>query len=359
MKKILTAAFVLTLVISVYSQKIHKPEKEAVEPNEAQLLLIREGIRLHDAAEFDEAIKLYKRVLEESPDVVLALYEIAFSYYSKRDLDNSMLYALKAAEYDSEYLPRIYMMIANIADDKGESEKALEVYKIAIKQRPDDAVLRYNIGVTYLRMKNDKKGREQLKKSIELAYAYPSPHFLIADHFFDNGYRVPAMLAAVRFLALEAGTRRARRAAEILASSLNAGASRNKATGNIRITVNSDSPKDEGDFTTLELMLSMTRALGLGSDKKNSKAPGPEEEFLKSLNFFLSSVAAEKKNVKTFSGKTYFRFASELREREFVKILGNLVLLHIGSEKARSWLDGHTEDVARFRAWSKSFRPLK
>jgi hypothetical protein len=71
-------AFAITLLFAatITAQKIEKPKLSPQPPTPAQSELINEGIALHDARRFDEAIKKYEMVLRENPDCTLALYEL-------------------------------------------------------------------------------------------------------------------------------------------------------------------------------------------------------------------------------------------------------------------------------------------
>lgn len=356
MKRAFLAIAILILAVPAFAQKIGKPTKDGKEPTPAQREIINQGIRLHDEKRYDEAIAQYNKVLAESPDCVLALYEVAYSHYAKKDLDNSLRFALKAAEYRSDILPRVYMMIANVVDDKGEPEKAIKIYEEAIKQNPDLAVLRYNIAITYFRLKKLKEARAQAKKAVELDFAYPSPHYILAVHFSDSGYKVPSLLAGLRFLSLEADTPRAKSAAALIAQKLESGATRNKESGNINIFVDLNSPKDEGDFSTIDLILSMRSAMRIGGDdEKDEKPKTREEQFVETLEMLVNSVAEDDENGKTFTGKNYFGYFREMKAKDYTKVLGHLVLAQIGSDAAMDWLGKNQQDLLAFWNWSKAF----
>lgn len=355
MKRALPFIAILLLVLPAFAQSIKKPTKDATPPTTEQEDTIREGIAFHDDKQYDEAIKRYKSVLEENPHCVVAMYELALSYYDKKDLDNGLAYALKASDYRSDLLPRVYMMIANIVDDMGEPEKALQIYEQAIKQRPDLSILRFNYAITNFRLGNKKEGRTQVKKAVELDYAYSSPHYLLAVHFSDSGYKIPAVLAALRFLSLEGNTDRAQSIARTVAQTLDSGATRNKETGNINIFINTDTPKDEGDFTTAEMMLSMTSALRLGGEKED-KDKSREEKFVDALDMLLSNIGEDKENRKTFCGKNYFPYLKDLKAKGYSKVLGYLVLAQIGSGDALDWLGKNEQHLRSFTEWAAAYK---
>lgn len=352
MKRAMIAAItVLLLTLPAIAQKIGKPTKTGSEPTADQRELIDQGVKLHDEGQYEAAIAKYEKVLEENPDCVEAIYEIAFSYYANKDLDNGMKYALKGTEYKSELLPRLYMMVANIADVQGHPEKAVQLYKEAIKQR-DLSILRYNLAVTYYGLKKVKEAREQAKRAVELENSYASPHFLLSVDFNNNGYKVPSVITGLRFLSLEADTNRARSLAAQVASAIDSGATRDKKSGNINIIINSGTPKDEGDFTTLELVMSMSNALKLGDKGKESSR---EERFISSLKTFVNSIAEDDKNTKTFCGKNYFGFFKELKSKGYTEVLGHLILSQVGSQDSFDWLTENNKDLSAFADWARGY----
>src|SRR5215213_6201582 len=151
----------LCLVIGLFcvpaaAQSVSKPTLTSTEPTAAQKSLIQEGIALHDAKKYSEAIKKYQQVLQENPDCTIAMYEIAMTYFNNADYQNALETAFKGTKYKSKELPLFYGIIANIWDDKGKPEDALKLYQDGIKILKDEkdsgaqlASLYYNLGVTY------------------------------------------------------------------------------------------------------------------------------------------------------------------------------------------------------------------
>jgi len=359
MRKTILLAVVLLIALPVAAQKIGKPTKDGVEPTEEQTGLIREGIRLHDEKKYDEAISVYRKVLEESPNCVMALYEIALSHNAKGDLDTSLRYALNAAEYRSDLLPRIYMMIANIVDDRGDPDRAILIYEEAIRQSPNQAILRFNAAITYLKLGKSKQAKEQLKEAIELEFSYASPHFLLATHWAETGYKVPGVLAALRFLSLEASTGRSRSMAEMVAKAIDSGATVDKDSGHISITLNIDGPTDEGDFSTMELLLSMQNALRISGEDSGSKDLTREEHFIKSLDTFIGALDDDKKNRKTFSGRYYFDYLKEMKSKGHTEVVGYIILTQIGSSAALKWLGENKPRLDAFAVWAQGYEPRR
>ena len=365
MKNILyIPVFLLFLCFAVSAQNFKKPTLTPKEPTPEQEKIIRLGNALHDAKKYDDAITLYQKVLDENPDCVLAMYEMALSYYNKKDYVKTIEVSMNGLKYNSTDLPLFYGLIANIWDDKGNPEKAIEIYKEGIKNLEKEkgydnhiSSLYYNLGITYFRQKDGQKAKEACKKAIEYDYSYASPHYLIAETFIAMRYRVPALLAAARLISTEKISPRTQRASAIFQDVLTGGAKQGKDSNTINIFVDTDEPKDEGDFSGLSMMLGL---LSAGTDiSKENKNLSDEEKFVEKVDGFISFLATDAKKAKpSFSGKNYVPFMLELKQRGFVKPFAYLVLTNAGNEKAAKWVVGeNTKTVIEFMNWAKSYQP--
>src|SRR6267378_958663 len=119
-RQICVLAVILLLLAKVsWAQKLEAPKLEPTPSTESQKQLIKEGVALHDRGDYDAAISRYEQVLRENPANVLALYELSFSYFLKKDCQKSLEMAFKAARYKSDLLGEIYGEIGNCQDDLG------------------------------------------------------------------------------------------------------------------------------------------------------------------------------------------------------------------------------------------------
>jgi hypothetical protein len=78
---------------------------------------------------------------------------------------------------------------------------------------------------------------------------------------FDRGaYKTPSLLAALRFLILEPSSKRSDAALALVRKVMQAGVSQGKDDNSINIFINTAAKKDEGDFTVIDLVVSMAKA---------------------------------------------------------------------------------------------------
>jgi tetratricopeptide (TPR) repeat protein len=346
--------------VSIAAQSIQKPTLTPKPNTPEQEATIREGISLHDKKDFAGAIAKYKQVLAENPDSTLTLYELALTQYAKGDKADSLETALKGSKYHSNELPLFYGMIANVVDDAGKPDEAIKIYRDAGKILKDEkdsdrhlSSIHFNLGVTYTRQKKYVEAREELKKSIEYNPQYASPHFVLGEVYSVSKYKVPAMLAAVRFVSLEYNTQRTVRSSAIVVGGLDS-AKKDEKTGSINIFMDLSAPKDEGDFGMYDLLL--PTLMTVKDEKDGSKSKG--ELFAESFETFVSLLSEDKKLKSTFVGKVYIPYLVELKKAGHAKTLSYLVLRQAGgNDEATKWTELNGDKIVALINWAKNYAP--
>lgn len=352
------------LILSSFAanaQKISKPTLDPAPDTDERKAEIYEGVKLHDAKRYDEAVAKYKSVLAENPDSVTAIYELAMTYYTKGDQRNAMETAVRGSRYKSDSLPLFYGIMASILDDLKKPEEALIIYKDALKILDGDpefrahiAGLHFNMGVTYARMKRSADARSELKKAIELDYPSPSAHYVLAEVFYASQYKVPALTAALRFATLEFNTGRSQRAAAIVMLVMSP--SEKSEKGDIVINLNLDAPKDEGDFGMYDLLLG---TLGMVEDKKDETPKTDAQKFIGSLSSAISLLGDDKGIRKTFTGKEYVPFLVALKNAGHLEALAHVIRLQSGAgdNETTEWIKAHEDAIIKMHQWAKTYKP--
>lgn len=348
----------IAFCLSISAQKIAKPTLTPTEATPAQKQMIQEGISLHDQKQYDQAISRYEQVLKENPTNDLALYEMAFSYYNKKDFPKAVELAYKLVQYRSNTGVLGYGLIANVLDDQGKPKEAVEIYQKAIKQLGNDAGLKshlsslhYNLGVTYVRQKLYKEARETLKKSVESDFKYASPNYLLAVVYQGTRYKVPALLAAARLVSLELDTQRAKQSAKIFMSTLES-AKKDGQTGNINIFLDFDAPKDEGEFGMYDLVLGTL--VTVKEEKDKNKTQG--EVFADAVDTLIALLSEDKKLTSMFVGKTYIPYMTEMKKRGFSKPFSYLILQQNGNAEAEKWIAANNKQCLDFINWAATYQ---
>lgn len=356
-KALVAVTLAISFFLSAAGQKIEKPTLEPRPCTETQTQTVREGVALHDLKKFAEAAAKYQQVLGENADCTVAMYELSFTYYSMGEKTKAMETAYKGSKYRSDELPLFYLTMANVLDDVGKPEAAMKIYRDAIRilEREKDTArylssIHYNLGITFVRQKKNNEARADLKKAVEYNYGYASPHYLLSVVFHGSNYKVPAFLAATRFLSLELTSQRSQAAARVIRDVLKP-APKDEKTGNVQIFVDMNAPKDEGDFAMFELFLGTLSTLKGEGDENKSE----EQMFVDAVGTLIALVAENKDVRSKFVGKNYVPFVAELKKRGYAEVLGYLVLYHSGNESARAWLGSNEPKLKEFITWSKAY----
>ena len=182
------------------------------------------------------------------------MYELAFTLYEKGEVEQAVETALKGSKYISDQLPRFYVLIANAFDDHGRPNEAINIYLEGIKflsnakEHADQrSSLYFNLAVTYLKLNRSTEARQALKEAVATDHGYASPHYMLSNVYHRTRYKIPAFLAASRFITLEPNTKLTAGAANIIVDVLKA-AERDPVSGEINIVIDLKPPVDEGDF---------------------------------------------------------------------------------------------------------------
>ena len=351
---------VLVFALSAFSQKLGKPTLTPSPLTPTQQKTLQEGVKLHDEKKYEEAIAKYKSILDENPECVAAMYELALTLEHKGEKLASMELANKGTKYISPELPLFYVLIANNLDDLGKPDDAIKIYLDGIKILEGNkdfgsyrASLEFNLGVTYLRQKKYTEARTVLKNAVEDNYSYPSPHFLLSYVYNGTKYKIPAFLAAARFISLEFSTQRTGTAVGIITEVLKP-AAKDPKTGNINIFMDMNAPKDEGDFGIFDLLLGTLTTVRGDDDKGKSD----NQMFIEAISSVIAILAEDKKMQKTFIGKNYVPFMSDLKKNGHIDALGNMIL-YIKDNKnadAAKWVAANDAKLSAFLKWAKEYQ---
>jgi tetratricopeptide (TPR) repeat protein len=336
------------------AQQLPEPKLTPAPTTEAQLAAIRAGVALHERGDFDGAIRKYESVLAENPSNVTALYELGFSYYAKKEYKNALEVAYRGAGYQSNQLAGFYLLIGNNLDLAGEPDKAIEVYKKALKLFPDDGLLHYNLALTYRNKGKLDEAKKSLKAGLAAAPEHASSHLMLALIFHNTGYKTPALFAAARFLVLEHSTQRSTAAVRLLRAVLGGGATAGSKPNEINITLDPNSKKDEGDFTAIETVLGLSAALAL-TEKEKDKSEA--QKLVSQLETVLAVLAEQTgKKQSTFVQQFYVPYFVEMKQKGHVEAFVYHALKSSDLPGVREWTEANSGRVMQFLIWSKKYQ---
>jgi tetratricopeptide (TPR) repeat protein len=356
LKGILLFSIVIILCSCSSQLSLTTPSIEPRSPDQAQSDLIEEGISLHDQGNYEEALAKYAKVLELNPQNVWALYEMAYTYYAMEKFDQSLELCLEAAKYKSPYLPAVYNHLGNLYDQLGEPDKALVVYEKGTELYPDNHLLHYNMGITELNLRNIDEAKTCFKKSLVLASDHAGSNLALGEIYFDENYRIPALLAFFRFLILEPTSQRTPGPVEKIQDLLGRGVvAQDDQHKEINILIPKSQLSYDGDFSTVDLGLNMSRAIRFTDESKGKSELQSLTAEIGSL-FQLMLELEEKGSHQGFVWEYYAPYFCELKRRDFLEPFINHIFQASNLTEIRSWFENNQEQYEQFLNWSGNYQ---
>jgi tetratricopeptide (TPR) repeat protein len=296
--------------------------------------LIKQGVDLHNAGKYDEAIAKFNEALKADPANGYANYELAFSLYASKKPNDAIPYLEKAAKSASTSLiVPAYALLATIYDEGKQPQKAIETYNAAIKINPAYPQIYYNLGIAYFRNQQYAEAENSAIEAIKHDPKNASSQRLYALVCFHQNKRANALLGFCSFLLVEPTGARAAEAFSNIQHIIQGGVLKDN-NGNTSINV---SPKDDKETGTLNLGISLTVA-----SAQSKKLVGADllEYELKSI-FALTGQLAEKKTDKTFFDKFFADYLYKLAQSPNMPAFTKMVTEHTPlTGELDSWVKG-------------------
>ena len=173
--------------------------------------LIQEGIALHDAKKYKQAIKKYDASIKIDDENISAWYEKALSYYAWGKYQEAIDACKQAKKVDpeSETMKQVYMIEANSWDDLGEAGKAIDIYEKGIEAFPEYHMLYFNKGITEIQNDRLEDCNESFKKAIELEPDHSGSYNGLAVYNSIEGNKIPKIFMLARYLIISPKSSRA------------------------------------------------------------------------------------------------------------------------------------------------------
>jgi len=334
-------AFALVLAIAVDPQSL-TPEQ--------QTATLQQGVNLFEAGKYDEAIAKYQEVLAANPANATAAYELGTAYAAKSEFAKCRQTLAPLAESASGATKvRAIDILGSCLDSMGEAKLAVETYRRGLAIDPNDAMLNFNLGVTLVAQHQYDEARALLERDLRSRPSHASGQWGLAQVFDRQGFRVPALLAYLRFLSLEPEGKRAVVAAGRVREMLSENV---KQSGkNINITIDPNSPKAEGDYSAAEMMLAIASASSaLPENKKKSDF----EKVQTQVTLALAMLSEAPPAADNFTAEVNLPFFAELGKQELTDAFASIALQSLKLKGADVWASHHPAEVAKAAELLKS-----
>lgn len=101
-----------------------------------------------EESRLDDAIKYYRRAIDDNKNYISAYCSMAEIYKIKKDFDSSEKYYQQVIEINPDYVVPYYE-IGNIYYEKQDYQKAINWYQKALKIENNNSIINYYIGMSY------------------------------------------------------------------------------------------------------------------------------------------------------------------------------------------------------------------
>ncbi len=151
------------------------------------------GQCLFHERKYDEAIKIFEKILQIDSQNISALNSLARTNNEKNDKLKAEEYYLKALKIDGS---SFYLLnnIAGFYRENSSYDKAIDYYKQALSVNPNNAYIYNNLAKIYFDLNNHEKAMENSFKALKMKKSDGDIQKTIAfiylkDHDFENGWR--------------------------------------------------------------------------------------------------------------------------------------------------------------------------
>lgn len=322
---------------------------------------VEEGIVLHDKGDYQGAITKYDEALQLDKDNLFALAEKVLTLNTMQKYDEVIKiskYVLEHYKEGSE-LKNIYVSLANALDESNNPEEALKTYEEGIKKFPDYYQLPFNKGITHASLQQYDEAITAFQQALLINPKHAGSINGMARVEKIRGNKIPSILSFCRFFTVEPQTKRAEENLKSLKELINSNVTKNE-DNSINISIDSNTLSEgskkrkskENDFSSTELILSMSVALDYSEENKNKTEV---ENFIRKFEILCASMEENKKKKKGFYWEVIAPYFMDMKQNNLIVPFGYIVYASSGSSDVNTWLKSNQAALDKFYEWSKNY----
>lgn len=168
----------------------------------------KKGTGLFDEGKYDEAIQVFKDILEAFPDAYIVNLNIAHCYFQKEEYDRAEEFYKKVLEKDPVNNTAL-MGIGNCYSNRGDEEKALEWYNKIEFEKIDDPIVLYNVGSIFTNHSKFEEALKYYKKAVEIQEDFLDARYQLGLAFLTLGKNAEALSEFENYLIFDPDSERA------------------------------------------------------------------------------------------------------------------------------------------------------
>ena len=318
---------------------------------------IMEGIQLHDAAKFDEALSKYNEALTLDKNNSFALSEKAMTLAALQKYEEAIETSKLILQlYPNEDNKTVYVTYGNALDHLGKPDSAIKIYDEGLKKHPKYFHLYFNKGITLYTSKKNEEAIKAFQASTKLNPNHSGSFNALSVLVFSN--RISSILASGRYLVLDNRSARAKGNLDSIISLMKKGVAQN-AENKISITIDenifnnvSNNRKTENDFSTVDLALSMSAALDYDEANKNKT---DIEKFAEKFKIMCEALDSNKKNQRGYFWEFLAPYFIEMKNKNLIEPYSNIIFLSANNADASEYYRLNPGKIEQFYNWSKNY----
>lgn len=168
--------------------------------------LILAGIKLHEAGAYDDAIALYRRVLEADPTNVDARYEMAFSTFGKGDYLAAVEMLDRVVASPETAPPGAWLLLGSAHGMLGHWALAASSFRSGLAFRPNDPALRFHLALALSAQGRFEPAIDEFEACLRDSPYHAEIWRAFGDTLYDAGDKGRAFAAYARSLTLDGDT---------------------------------------------------------------------------------------------------------------------------------------------------------
>jgi Tfp pilus assembly protein PilF len=211
--------------IYIKIKKISAGTSGDVIQDESSFIFLDQGNQLYKDGKYDEAIAQYQLFLEKNPNAYQVQLNIADAYREKGEYDKATELYNKLVEFSAsdatmgkEVSGKALAGIGDIYLKQNKLAEAQDYFRQSIERSPKDEILAYNVGEIYFSNQNLDEAQKYFELAIQIKPEWPDSYLKMGYVYLNKADNESAAKMFEKFLTLEPEGERAALAKNILSA---------------------------------------------------------------------------------------------------------------------------------------------